>query len=163
MTTYNLAFGIIAAVMAVAAIADVTVRNVVHAALSLVVVLAGIAAQFILLQAEFVGLVQVLIYIGAVIVLFLFGIMLTRDPMRRNADLDNNQRLGAVLASALILAVLVYLLADTFEGVDIDLVSPTPTSAVADSIFRTYVIAFEVVSMLLLAALVGAIVIARKD
>ena len=70
----NIAFWIIAAVMAAAAIAVVTVPNVVHAALSLVIVLAGVAAQYILLQAEFVGLVQVLIYIGAVIILFLFGI-----------------------------------------------------------------------------------------
>lgn len=163
MTGANVAFGIIAAVMAVAAVAVVTVRNVVHAALSLVVVLAGVAAQYVLLQAEFVGLVQVLIYIGAVIILFLFGIMLTRAPMRKNPDLDNNQRWPAVAVSALILVVLVALLADAFGGAKIDLGAPTPSSALADSIFRTYVVAFEVVSMLLLAALVGAIVLARKD
>jgi NADH-quinone oxidoreductase subunit J len=159
----NVAFGIIAATMAAAAVAVVTVPNVVHAALSLVIVLAGVAAQYVLLQAEFVGLVQVLIYIGAVIVLFLFGIMLTRAPMRRATDLDNDQRGWAVAVSALILVVLVVLLSGTFGGQKIDLARPTPTSALADSIFRTYVVAFEVVSMLLLAALVGAIVLARKD
>jgi NADH:ubiquinone oxidoreductase subunit 6 (subunit J) len=98
-TGANVAFWIIAVVMAAAAIAVVTVPNVVHAALSLVIVLGGVAAQFILLQAEFVGLVQVLIYIGAVIILFLFGIMLTRAPMKRNVELDNNQR-GAAAAVA---------------------------------------------------------------
>jgi NADH-quinone oxidoreductase subunit J len=159
----NVAFWIIALVMAAAAIAVVTVPNVVHAALSLVIVLAGVAAQYILLQAEFVGLVQVLIYIGAVIILFLFGIMLTRSPMKRNIELDNNQRLAAAAVAALILGVLVVQFLDSFGGVHIDLVDPTPTSAVADSIFRVYVVAFEVVSMLLLAALVGAIVLARKD
>ncbi len=163
MTAPDVAFWLIAAVMAVAAVVVVTVKNVVHAALSLVVVLGGVAAQYILLQAEFVGLVQVLIYIGAVIVLFLFGIMLTRDPMRKNADLDNNQRWAAVGVSALILGVLVYLVVDAFEGQRIDLAAPTTTEDLADSIFRTYVVAFEVVSMLLLAALVGAIVLARKD
>ena len=78
--------------MAVAAIGVVTMKNIVHAALALVVVLAGVAAQYILLQAEFLGIVQVLIYIGAVIVLFLFGIMLTRAPMRRSTEYDNDQR-----------------------------------------------------------------------
>jgi NADH-quinone oxidoreductase subunit J len=149
--------------MAVAAVAVVTVHNVVHAALSLVIVLAGVAAQYVLLQAEFVGLVQVLIYIGAVIILFLFGIMLTRAPMRRSSDLDNDQRVWAVAVSALILGVLVFLLSGTFRGQKIDLATPTPAAALADSIFRTYVVAFEVVSLLLLAALVGAIVLARKD
>jgi NADH-quinone oxidoreductase subunit J len=163
VTGLDVAFGLVAAVMAVAAVAVVTVRNVVHAALSLVVVLAGVAAQYIILQAEFVGLVQVLIYIGAVIILFLFGIMLTRAPMRRSFDLDNNQRWPAVAVSALILVVLVSLLGDAFGGEEIDLAAPTATGALADSIFRTYVVAFEVVSMLLLAALVGAIVLARKD
>ena len=83
----NVAFWIIAVVMAVAAIGVVTMKNIVHAALALVVVLAGVAAQYILLQAEFVGIVQVLIYIGAVIVLFLFGIMLTRAPMRKSTEI----------------------------------------------------------------------------
>jgi NADH-quinone oxidoreductase subunit J len=164
--TQNVAFWIIAVVMAVAAVAVVTVPNVVHAALSLVIVLAGVAAQYILLQAEFVGLVQVLIYIGAVIILFLFGIMLTRAPMKRNTDLDNNQRLAAAAVAALILGVLVVRLLASFDGVDIDLAqaaAANDTSALADSIFRVYVVAFEVVSMLLLAALVGAIVLARRD
>jgi NADH-quinone oxidoreductase subunit J len=159
----NIAFWIIAAVMAAAAIAVVTVPNVVHAALSLVIVLAGVAAQYIVLQAEFVGLVQVLIYIGAVIILFLFGIMLTRSPMKKNTELDNNQRLAAAAVAGLILVVLAVRIFASFDGVHIDLVDPTPTAAVADSIFRVYVVAFEVVSLLLLAALVGAIVLARKD
>jgi NADH-quinone oxidoreductase subunit J len=165
-TGANVAFWIIAVVMAGAAVAVVTVPNVVHAALSLVVVLAGVAAQYILLQAEFVGLVQVLIYIGAVIILFLFGIMLTRSPMKRNVELDNNQRGAAAAVALLILVVLAVRLFDSFGGVDIDLAqaaAANDTSAVADSIFRVYVVAFEVVSMLLLAALVGSIVLARKD
>lgn len=159
----NVAFGIIAAVMAVAAIGVVTMRSVVHCALSLVIVLAGVAAQYVLLQAEFVGMAQVLIYIGAVIILFLFGIMLTRAPMAKSNELDNNLRVPALIVGGVILVLLVALMADTFDGVQIDVSAPTPTSVVADSIFRTYVIAFEVVSVLLLAALIGAIVIARKD
>ena len=86
--------------MAGAAIGVVRSQNVVHAALYLVVVLAGAAAQYILLAAEFVAWVQVLIYIGAIVILFLFGIMLTRAPMRGEGELDNNQRLAAAVVSA---------------------------------------------------------------
>ena len=163
MAEQNVAFAIIAAVMAVSAVAVVTVRNVVHAALSLVAVLAGVAAQYVLLQAEFVAIVQVLVYIGAVIILFLFGIMLTKAPMTKNFHMDNSQKGWAMAVAALILGVLAVLLGDTFGDEEIGGGSPTTTSQVANSIFRTYVIAFEVVSLLLLAALVGAIVLARKD
>ena len=162
-TAQNVSFWIIAIVMAAAAIGVVTMKNIVHAALALVIVLAGVAAQYILLQAEFLGIVQVLIYIGAVIVLFLFGIMLTRAPMRRSAEYDNDQRVLAGLVAVLIFGILAYLLADEFSGDKLRLAQPTQTSAIADSIFRSYVVAFEAVSMLLLAALIGAIVLARRD
>jgi NADH-quinone oxidoreductase subunit J len=165
----NVAFWIIAVTMAAAAIGVVTMKNIVHAALALVVVLAGVAAQYILLQAEFLGIVQVLIYIGAVIVLFLFGIMLTRAPMTKSAEYDNDQRPLAGAVALLIFGVLAYLLTDEFGGLTdkfgdkLHLTQPTATSAIADSIFRSYVVAFEAVSMLLLAALIGAIVLARRD
>jgi NADH-quinone oxidoreductase subunit J len=168
--TQNVAFWIIAVVMAAAAVGVVTMKNIVHAALALVVVLAGVASQYILLQAEFLGIVQVLIYIGAVLVLFLFGIMLTRAPMRRTGEFDNDQKALAGVVALLIFGVLAYLLADEFGGAwigtpadKLQLAQPTATSAIADSIFRTYVVAFEAVSMLLLAALIGAIVLARRD
>ena len=159
----NTAFWIIAVSMAVAAVGVVTMKNIVHAALALVVVLAGVAAQYVLLQAEFLGIVQVLIYIGAVLVLFLFGIMLTRAPMQKSSEYDNDQRVLAGLVSLLIFGVLAYLLAEEFAGQKLQLVEPTQTSAIADSIFRSYVVAFEAVSLLLLAALIGAIVLARRD
>ena len=159
----NVSFWIIAVIMAAAAIGVVTMKNIVHAALALVVVLAGVAAQYILLQAEFLGIVQVLIYIGAVIVLFLFGIMLTRAPMQRSTEYDNDQRSLAGAVALLIFGVLAYLLFDEFSGEKLNLTQPTATTAIADSIFRSYVVAFEAVSMLLLAALIGAIVLARRD
>ena len=92
-------------------------RNIVHAALFLVVVLAGAAALYILLVAEFVAWVQVLIYIGAVVILFLFGIMLTRAPMGGEpGQLDNDQRWGAAVVALFVLGVLVALLVDAFGG-----------------------------------------------
>ena len=163
MVAQNVVFWILAAGMVLAAIGVVRSPNVVHAALYLVVVLGGGAAQFILLAAEFVAWVQVLIYIGAVIILFLFGIMLTRAPMGGDTNLDNDQRWPAAVVSVFLLGVLATLLIDAFADKEIVLHSPTRTQQVADAIFKVYVVPFEVVSILLLAALVGAVVIARRD
>jgi NADH-quinone oxidoreductase subunit J len=159
----NIAFILISAAMVVGAIQVVTSLNVVRAALSLVVVLAGVAAQYVLLAAEFTAVVQVLVYIGAIIVLFLFGIMLTRARIGREADLDNDQRGPALVVSLGLLALLVALLRDAFVGERLPADLPTTTAQIGDAIFSKYVIPFELASVLLLAALVGAIVLARKD
>jgi NADH-quinone oxidoreductase subunit J len=167
MVAQNVAFWILAAAMVAAAIGVVSTRNVVHAALYLVVVLAGAAAQYILLAAEFVAWVQVLIYIGAIVILFLFGIMLTRAPMEAQSDLDNDQKWPAAIVAVFILGVLIALLVDAFGSKEIeisdDLLAVGNTSVVGNEIFRVWIVPFEVVSMLLLAALVGAVVIARRD
>jgi NADH-quinone oxidoreductase subunit J len=162
-------FYAIAAVMVAAAVAVVTTRNVVRAALALIVVFAGVAAQFVVLAAEFVAVTQVLIYIGAIMVLMLFGIMLTRARIGREVGMTNEHWWVGVLTGLLLLGVMGYALVDYF-GDDklpaermIDSVDGSNTATVSDSIFSTYLIPFEVVSVLLLAALVGAIVIARKD
>ena len=167
MVAQTVTFWILAVVMVVAAIGVVRSQNVVHAALYLVVVLAGAAAQYILLVAEFVAWVQVLIYIGAIVILFLFGIMLTRAPMRPDGPLDNDQRFAAAVVSLFLFGVLAALLIDAYGN---DQIKPTAKllavgspANIADSMFRNYVVPFEVVSMLLLAALVGAVVIARRD
>jgi NADH-quinone oxidoreductase subunit J len=168
MWEQQVAFWVLAVAMAAAAIGVVRSKNVVHAALFLVIVLAGAAGQYILLVAEFVAWVQVLIYIGAVVILFLFGIMLTRAPMGAEAgQLDNDQRWAAVVVGVFVFGILVALFVDAFGAKDIafkdDLVELGSTGNVANSIFRTFVVPFEIVSMLLLSALVGAVVLARRD
>src|SRR5215217_405038 len=163
LVAQNMAFGLIAAVIVVAALRVVTTDNVVHAALYLVLVLAGVGGLYFILGAEFVGTTQILVYIGAIIVLFLFGIMLTRAPIGQEQDLDNDQRWWALIVSILLLAVLGYSLIDRFEDNQLPAESVQTTAQVSDSIFSTYLLPFEVISVLLLAALVGAIVIARRD
>jgi NADH-quinone oxidoreductase subunit J len=167
MVAQNVAFWILAISMAAAAIGVVRSQNVVHAALFLVIVLTGAAAQYILVAAEFVAWVQVLIYIGAIVILFLFGIMLTRAPMGADGKLDNNQRVAAGAVSLFLFGVITALLIDAYSGKEIalkgDLVAIGRSNTIASSIFRDYLVPFEVVSMLLLAALVGAVVIARRD
>ena len=168
MWEQQLAFWILAVAMGAAAIGVVRTSNIVHAALYLVVVLAGAAAQYILLAAEFVAWTQVLIYIGAVVILFLFGIMLTRAPMRgEGRGLDNDQRWGAAVVALFVFGVLVAMLVDAFGGDEIrfghELVAQGRTGTIGSDLFRHYLVPFEVVSMLLLAALIGAIVLARRD
>ena len=88
----NWVFLIVGLSVAAAALRVVTSKNVVHAALYLVATLAGTAVLFLLLSAEFVAWVLVLVYIGAVVVLFLFGIMITRAPIGYDTSLDNEHR-----------------------------------------------------------------------
>ncbi|MBX3285131.1 MAG: NADH-quinone oxidoreductase subunit J [Actinobacteria bacterium] len=164
LAAQNVAFGIIAALMIYAAVRLVTTDNVVHAAVHLVLVLAGAAAQFILLGAEFIAITQVLVYIGAIVVLFLFGIMLTKAPMSGEEKLSRDNWMLGGATGLVLLGLLGYALIDSFGGdrLPADLM-PTDTRAVSDAIFGTYLVPFEIISLLLLAALVGAIVIARRD
>ena len=163
MLARNVAFYLLAAAMVAAAFRLVTTKNVVRAALFLAVVLGGVAGIFILLAAEFVAWVQVLVYIGAIVVLLLFGVMLTRAPIGQEGDLDNDQRWAAALVALFLLGALVAILADAFEDQKIAFRGVQRTAAVSDSIFGTYVVPFVVSSVLLLAALVGAVALARRD
>ena len=159
----HIAFGLLAVMMTLSAIKVVTSKNVVHCALYLVMVLAGVAGIYILLAAEFLAAVQVLVYIGAIVVLFLFGIMLTRAPIGRVSGLDNDQRGLAAMVGLVVAGLLGALLLDGFGDQKIDIAEPQRSGEVGLEIFQSYVIPFEVVSVLLLAALVGAVVLARRD
>jgi NADH-quinone oxidoreductase subunit J len=164
MEFYEILFWVFAAVMSVSAIRVVTSRNVVHAALYLLVVLAGAAVIFLLFTAEFVGWVQVLIYVGAVVVLLLFGLMLTRAPIGKGS-FDNDQRPLAAVCALAVFVVSSVIMIDAFRGQEVDFTREAGTTSeqVGNAIFSDFVLPFEVVSVLLLAALVGAVVIARRD
>jgi NADH-quinone oxidoreductase subunit J len=165
VTAQEYAFLVLAVVGSVSAIAVVTARNVVHAALYLVVTLSSVGGVYLVLGAEFVGWVQILIYVGAIVILFLFGLMLTKAPIGRDV-LDNQQRwLGAIVGAG-IFAGLVFLIQQAWPlrdaTADYGSFSGS-TGVVGTALFKTYVLPFEAVSFLLLAALIGAIVLSRKD
>ena len=159
----NVGFGIIAALMIFAALSVVTTRNVVHAALWLVLVLAGVAAQYILAAAEFVAASQVLVYIGAVMVLFLFGIMLTRAQIGHEKGLNNPTWALGIPVAVVLLGLLAWVIIDAFEDDVLPDRGPTPTVAISDQFLSIYLIPFLALSFVLLAAAIGAIVLARKD
>ncbi len=126
-------------------------------------VLAGVAAQYILAAAEFVAVSQVLVYIGAVMVLFLFGIMLTRAQIGAERDLNNrNWAIGIPVALAL-LGLLGWAIIDQYGDDKLpDRGGPTPTQDIADAVLSDYLVPFLALSFILLAAAIGAIVLARQ-
>lgn len=164
-TGVELLFVLLGLVTCAAALRVVTTRHLVRAALWLVVALGGVASCYLVLSAEFVAWVQVLIYVGAVVVLLLFGLMLTRAPIGVSADLDSGplQRVAAALVAAGTGAVLVTVVLDAWRAAWLDLPAAPVGSARATgaAIFRAWVLPFEVLSVLLLAALIGAIVVSR--
>ena len=118
---------------------------------------------FILLSAEFVALVLILVYIGAVIVLFLFGVMITRAPLGPNAELDNDQnKLLAAVISLSIFGIFTYILLQTFDAT-VDISEGTSTKLLGEILLSRFVFPFELVSFVLLGALIGGITLARKD
>ncbi|WP_424212309.1 NADH-quinone oxidoreductase subunit J [Streptomyces sp. BI20] len=147
-----------------AAVLTVTTRQLVHAALWLVVALGGVAVEYLLLTAEFIAWVQVLIYVGSVVVLLLFGLMLTKAPIGPSPDADSRNRPLAAVVAGLAAIALVWVVADAFRATWIDLngVTGGSTDATGTFLFRHWVLPFEALSVLLLAALIGAIVLSRK-
>jgi len=160
----NWVFLVIALPMVVAAFRAVTSRNVVHSVLFLVVALAASAGLFLLIGAEFVAWTVVLVYIGAVIVLFLFGIMITRAPLGMETQLSHSTqtKVGAAIVAGALFALISVAAFQGFGDAEM-MTSPTRAAEVGQSIFERFVIPFEVVSVVLLAALIGGIVLARRD
>lgn len=143
----------------------VSTQNIVRAVLYLVVALAGTAALFLMLGAEFVGWTVVLVYIGAVIILFLIGIMITRAPLGTTTALSQgtNVTRPAALLSLVFFGMVAWGSVDAFRNDMIEPFQSTPTSTLADLIFTRLIIPFEVLSFVLLAALIGGIALARRD
>ena len=152
---------IVVAVFTIAgALGVVVTRNVVHAALALLVSLVAVAGVYLVLFAEFLALVQVLIYGGAIIIVLLFAIMLTRSADYPRVT-DNKQWPLAALASLAFLGVLApSFLINRVEGTESQNASFT---GIGESLFTTWAVPFEIASLVLLVALIGAIIIARSD
>ncbi|TDB94136.1 NADH-quinone oxidoreductase subunit J, partial [Micromonospora fluostatini] len=136
--------------------------HLVRAGLYLVVCLGALAGIYLVLTAELVAWVQVLIYVGAVVVLLLFAVMLTRAPIGASDDLDRPGWPAALIGGGSGLG-LALLLVDAFRWSTVDLPEAGTAERLGDQIFRSWVLPFEVLSVLLLSALVGAIVLSRPD
>ena len=142
------------------ALGVVVSRNVVHASLALVVSLIAVAGIYLVLFAEFLALVQVLIYGGAIIIVLLFAIMLTRNSEYPRIADNKQWPLAAVAALAFLGILIPSFLINKIEDTNAQNASFT---GIGESLFTTWAVPFEVASLVLLVALIGAIIIARSD
>ncbi len=162
MSAVEVVFVALGVVTLGSAVLVVATRQLVHAALWLVVTLGSVAGCYLVLTAELVAWVQVLIYVGGVVVLLVFGIMLTRAPIGRSGDLDSGNRAVAAVVAVAAAAILVTVTVSGFATAYSDLGARVGTANVLGAaIFRTWVLPFEVLSVLLLASLIAAIVLSR--
>jgi len=157
-------FLIFAALTVAGAIAAMSLRNLVHCALSLVVTFAGLAALFLQLNAQFVGFVQVLVYIGAVAILIVFAILLTRgsDPAAP-VPMTTSVWLSLGLTAAVFLTLAAAVLSSVVSRRSDLPKAATSVRALGDRLMQEYVLPLEVMGLLLTAALLGAVVIAMQD
>jgi NADH:ubiquinone oxidoreductase subunit 6 (subunit J) len=162
MSYEEVIFYFVAAVTVLGALGVVLARSVVHSALFLILALLAVAGVFILLSAEFLAIVQILIYGGAVTILILFVMMLTRVRDMPQA-LDGPQRPFAALAAGAFLALsLLAVVSSDWPG-ETEKITVVPFRELGDALFRSWAAPFEVASLVLLVALIGAIILARSE
>jgi len=138
--------------------------NIVHAAFSLLVTLFGVAGLYVLLGADFIGVVQVIVYIGGILVLIIFGVMMTQRGKLLPLSVQLPGRFFGGLLSSIILVALILAARRSKWPAAASLLEPEPTSAaIGDLLLGKYLVAFEVASVLLLVALVGAVLIVRRS
>lgn len=173
MIVQDVLFWLLAAISVAASILVLRFQNLFRAALMLVVTFGAVAGLFVLLNAEFLAVVQVLVYIGAIAVLIIFGVLLTQDIEVGNPSNSIRLRLPAMMGSGLVLAFLIFVIADTHWNLleqtlssesltKVEEVLSTTPQWLAGLLLQEWVLAFEAVSILLLAAIIGAIVLVRE-
>jgi NADH-quinone oxidoreductase subunit J len=145
-----------------AALAVVTSKNLFHSALFLILSFVGVAGLYVLLEAGFLAAVQILVYVGAISILIIFAIMLTRRLMTRDLVQRNTQWGISALVALLLFAVLGFVLLRVNWPVVEAAVPGESISILGQKLMSTYALPFEVASVLLLVALVGSIIIARE-
>lgn len=164
MTVSHVVFVILSAVALIGAIGVVTMRNLFRAALFLILSFVGVAGFYILLEAEFLAMVQLLVYVGAISILIIFAIMLSRRMMTPEFRARNEQWLIALVSALALFVILAFILLRVNWPVSPSIVPDDLISELGQALVSPdqYVLVFEVASVLLLVALVGAVIIARE-
>jgi NADH-quinone oxidoreductase subunit J len=162
MTIEEVIFYVLATGAGVGGLGVVLSRNIVYSALALILSLMSVAGIFILLSAEFLGLVQILVYGGAVTIIILFAMMLTRVRDLPRAINGPQWPLAAAVASVFLAVSTIAAVSSQWPG-DTENPNVIPLRTLGDSLFRQWSVPFEVASLVLVVALIGAIVIAGRE
>ena len=162
----TISFAIIAIVTIASAVAAMSLRNLVHCALVLTLTFAGLAAAYLQLDAQFVGFAQILVYVGAVAILVVFAILLTRGGEAPEQSIFSVSWMTGITVVAAVLGVLAYALANS-AAIQVQRNPPPQPDAtvrqIGDALMTRFVLPLEVVGLLLTAALIGAVIIAMRD
>jgi NAD(P)H-quinone oxidoreductase subunit 6 len=138
-------------------------RNIIYSAFSLLGTFAGVAGIYVFLGADFVAAVQLLIYVGGILVLLLFAVMLTH----RITDVEITNRAAGRIPALIVTGVFIYLLVQTVRETPWvkakEIIFQPTTAKIGDLFLDSYLLPFELASLVLLAALIGAVVISRKE
>ena len=162
MTVAQGVFYLIAALAVTGGLGVVLMRSAVHAALFLILAMLAVAGLYILLASEFLALVQVLIYGGAVTVLLIFALMLTRASDLPETMVGSQWPLAAVVSSLLGGLLIAAVATSNWPG-DVGETTLVPFEVLGDALVRRWAVPFEIASLVLLVALVGAIVLSHQD
>lgn len=160
----GISFAIISIVTIAAAVAAMSLRNLIHCALALVIAFAGLAAAYLQLSAQFVGFAQILVYIGAVSILIVFAILLTRSGENPDEKIFSKSWAAGIAVVLAVLGVLVWAISNS-RAIKRDL-PPAPdltVQKIGDALMNRFVLPLEVIGLLLTAALIGAVIIAMRD
>jgi NADH-quinone oxidoreductase subunit J len=162
-----IAFGILSAVALISGSMVITRRSAVHSVIWLIVTLFAVGGIFLLQRAEFLFAVQIILYVGGIMVLFLFVVMLVNlDVAAKQAQFSRQWKLGLVTA-VLVFAQVGYLIYKIGVGLSLPAQPPGPgpaynTQAIGQALYRTYMLPVEIASLLLLVAMVGAVLMAKR-
>jgi len=163
MTAQMAIFLVLAAIAIAGAVNLILQRHPIHSALSLVVVMAALAGLYLLLDAEFVAAIQVIVYAGAIMVLFIFVIMLLNAGVEERTNLSHVAHYAGIPLATLLLLALTYRVARASAPL---VAQPTPANATRQLsvlLFENFAFPFELTSILILIGMVGALVLAKRD
>ena len=160
----SIVFFLLAAVTLAGALAAVTLKNTVHCALALTVAFAGLALLYLELDAQFAGFAQILVYIGAVAVLVVFAILLTRGSETPKDGVYSRNWLAGLVIAAGVFAVLGWAVLGSARALPHETAAPTVTVLqIGNALMSRYVLPLEIVALLLTAALIGAVIVAMHE
>lgn len=163
MNLYDIIFYLFAAITIISGIIVVNSKNIVHAAFSMILTFFGVAGIYVLLGADFIAIVQIMVYIGGILILLLFGVMLTNKITNVEIRSGTVQVIPAIICLGVFAAVLFYIMTTTkWKSEQFELPFTTITE-IGSALITEYILVFELLGILLLVALIGAASIARRE